>query len=195
MRFTSKLRKSGLALLRLGLLLFLFCINSRGEGAPPVVAARFFAGAFFPEKNLTMQEGKNWYSENKEKLMETHGLVLQTPGIRRVEPGMPIQFVLNHKRATPETMTVYNELAKTCVSLGIKHIAVSRMGNNPTGMLVSVSYTLSSSGLAVSGGRFLGIEFVPDKLSLPRIYNTPEHVVTPLDEENWYLVDYREGRK
>jgi hypothetical protein len=69
------------------------------------------------------------------------------------------------------------------------------MGNNPTGLLVSVRYTLSSSGLSVSGGRLLSVSFVPDKLSLSRIYNAPEYVATPLDEENWYLVDYREGRK
>jgi hypothetical protein len=69
------------------------------------------------------------------------------------------------------------------------------MGNNPTGLLVTVGYTLSSGGLCVSGGRFLSIKFIPDKLSLPRIYDTSEYIVTPLEEENWYIVDYQDGRK
>jgi hypothetical protein len=195
MRFTSQLRTSVLLLLLLGLLLFLFGIRSRREGTSLINVVRFFSGAFLPERNLTMQDGKNWYSENKEALMDLHRVVLKTSDIRRVEPSTPIQFVLDHKWATPGTRTTYNELTKICESLGIQHIAVSRMGNNPAGLLVSVRYTLSSSGLSVSGGRLLSVAFVPDKLSLSRIYNAPEYVATPLDEDNWYVVDYQEGRK
>ncbi len=195
MRFTSKLRSFVLVILLPVSLYLLLGIIFRREIRSFALGVLFLGLVFLPQKNLTIPEGQKWYSENKAALMELHKVVLQTSDIRRVEPGTRLQLVLDFKSATPETMPVYNELTKICESLGIKHIAVFRMGNNPEGLLVGVRYTLSSSGLCVSGGRSLSIEFVPDKLSLPRIYDTPEYVVTPLDEENWYLVDYRDGRK
>jgi len=196
MRFIRKLRKSALVLILLALLGFLFGLYSRREGRASLIdEVRFIALAFLPQKNLTMQEGQKWYSENKNALMELHKVVLQNPKILRVEPALSIRYIPNSEIFTPEDMTIYNELKQKCVSLGIKHIAIEREGGDSKGSLFLVRYTLSSSGLSVSGGRLLSVSFVPDKLAVSRIYDTPEYVVTPLDEENWYLVDYRDGRK
>lgn len=189
---------------RINVLVILLCIcflifyAVRRNGASEarfLYGIRFLGGAFIPHKNMTIQEGKSWCSVNKEKLMELHELVLQHPIIRRVDLGTSLKYVPNQEKFAPEDMSAYKTMAEECKSLGIKNIAVFRRFESPYGRLISVDYILSSSGLCVSGGRHLSVEFVPDKQSLPRLFDTPEYIVTPLDEEDWYIVDYREGRK
>jgi len=195
MRFTSQLRSFVLVILLPISLVFLFGISFRREIGSFVVAAWFLGSAFFPEKNLTMQEGEKWYSENKEALMELHKVVLQTTDIRRVEPSMSSETVLNLRWATPKTMGAYKEMEQKCVSLGIKHIATEREGRDSKGVLISVCYTLSSSGLSVSGGKDLCVEFLLDESIHSMLCNDSEYILKPLDETNWYVVDYRDGRK
>ena len=169
MRFTSKLR-------RLVLLFLLLCVGSYA-------------------KDLSVADSEVWYAANKKALMALHGLILKNPTIARIDPGTPFQYVPNHKEFTPETVAAYEEIEKECVSLGMKHIAVFRKQSLSTGELISIRYTLSSSGLAVSGGKSLSIEYVPDEFIISRLRLDSENIVTPRDEENWYVVDYREGRK
>ena len=169
MRFTGRLRK-------LVLLLLLLC-----------------AGAY--AKDLSVADGEAWYAANKKALMALHRLILKNPTIKRVDPGTPFQYVPNHKEFTPETVTAYEEIEKECVSLGMKHTAVFREHSLSTGELISIRYTLSSSGLAVSGGKSLSIEYVPDEFIISRLRLDSENIVTPLDEANWYLIDHRAGRK
>jgi hypothetical protein len=195
MRFTSQLRSFVLVILLPVSLYLLLVISFRREIGSFVVAARFLGGAFLPEKNLTMQEGEKWYFENKDALMELQKVVLQNPKILRVEPALSIRYIPNSENFTPEDMTMYNELKEKCISLGIKHINIGRKRRSPSGALFEIAYTLTSSGLSVSGGKSLGIEFLPDASIVSMLYNDPEYILNPLDEENWYLVDYRDGRK
>jgi hypothetical protein len=181
-----------IALLCACLAVFATLRRSSSSRASLVQVIWLFGDAFFPQKNLSVQEGENWYSENKEKLMEIHKLIRENPAIQMVNPALSIQYIENSKKFSPETMSVYKRLENECLSLGIKRISIFRDTNG----LISIGYTLSSSGLGgISGGKTLSIKYVPNKSLIPKLYAEPENIVEPLDEENWYIIDYREGRK
>ena len=145
--------------------------------------------------DMSLERGKAWYAENKEKLMNLQCRVLQTPEILRVEPGLSIRDIPNGEKFTPDVLQTYNELLAKCNTLSIKNIAISRKLNSSFGQLISVRYVLDSGGLSVSGGKSLSINFVPDDTLVPRLFRKPEDVWLPLDEKGWYVVDYQEGRK
>lgn len=181
-------------LLCISLLVF-DALRRRGKSEASLIdVISFFGGAFFHQKNMTLHEGENWYSMNKEKLIRLHSLILKHPKIRRVDPGMSLQYVPNSSEFTPEDLSAYKTLEETCKSMNIKNIAVFRKFRSITGCLISVRYTLSSSGLC-GGGRMISIEYIVDDTVISRFRSDSEHIVTPLDETNWYVVDYQEGRK
>lgn len=167
MRFTSQLRKSVLVF-------FLLCAGSYAKD---------------------LSDSEAWYAANKKALMALHGLILKHPAIKRVDPGTLLQYVPNHKEFAPETVAAYEEIEKKCVSLGIKNIATAWDDRASGEGLISIRYKLSSSGLAVSGGKSSSLEYIPDEILISNLRQTPENIVTPLDEKNWYVVDYRAGRK
>ncbi len=143
------------------------------------------------EEEISISSGQQWFAENKDALLALHQLVLKQPAIRRVDPGLRLEFVPKYDDFDSDTEAAYRRIEEICNEMGINNIAVARVGAEPQGDLIGIRYLLESRGLLVSGGSFLSIEYIPD--SYLQYLDPREFSVRALNWDDWYVVVYRDS--
>ncbi len=138
------------------------------------------------EEEISISSGQQWFAENKDALLALHQLVLDQPAIKRIDPGMTLKFVPKYEDFDSDTEATYRRLEEICNEMGIVSVAVAGRGSGSNGELISVTYTIATRGIYVSGSA-LSIKYILSDAILEHL-TEPGYEVKPLELENWYVV-------
>ena len=153
----------------------------------PLIIVWFVFVSGCAEKKMSISDALDWYNENENQLYQLHLVLMKSPSIARVDPGLRLKFVDKYADFDAPALQNYERAVKACKEMGIKNIAIYRSGNIESGGIISVSYTIYASGISISSGGFICIQFIPDTSFVEELSKINYQVIS-LPKEGWYLV-------
>ena len=133
---------------------------------------------------MTIEDGKEWFQENKMELLELRELLLKRPVIKRVTPDMSHKYIKNYNEFDLVDRIVYNYLEERCRALKIHTISSWRSSKNSE--LLGMDFVIDRHGIAVSGCS-ISIEYNTNEKSIKSVKDSG-NVVEDLDIVDWYIV-------
>ena len=139
------------------------------------------------KNEMTISDGKYWFSTNKETLLSLHKILLNHPGIDRLDIGEGDNYYI-YQRLSSADKIAYRKVDIMSQTIGIHRASIVRR----EGKLLSIDYVIDikRSSIFSDKEKILSIEYILIPIDIGELAKS-NIIVEALDEDHWYVVEYR----